>query len=85
MKITRILNDEIPFGMTGTNGAKALIEYLEIYYPNMDISGMLYQIVFVAGLGAQFVLSLHVRAEKDQLIEYFSNLSQSRIDLIVNK
>ena len=32
--ITRILNDEIPFGMTGTNGAKALIEYLEIYYPN---------------------------------------------------
>ncbi len=31
--ITRILNDEMPYGMTGTNGAIALIKYLEIYHP----------------------------------------------------
>ncbi len=29
--ITKILNDEIPYGMTGTNIGKALIKYLEKY------------------------------------------------------
>ena len=31
--ITRILNGDMPYGMTGTNGAIALIKYLEIYHP----------------------------------------------------
>lgn len=29
--ITKALNGEIPYGMTGTNGAIALIKYVEIY------------------------------------------------------
>ena len=32
--IEKILNNEFPYGMTGTNGAIALIEYLKIYHPN---------------------------------------------------
>jgi hypothetical protein len=32
--LTRVLNDEYPFGMSGTNIAIALIQYLEIYQPN---------------------------------------------------
>ena len=31
--ITKILNNEMPYGMTGTNGAIALIKYSEIYHP----------------------------------------------------
>ena len=31
--IEKILNNEFPYGMTGTNGAIALIEYMKIYYP----------------------------------------------------
>jgi hypothetical protein len=29
----RIFRNEMPYGMTGTNGAKALIQYVEKYYP----------------------------------------------------
>ena len=32
--IKRILNNEKPYGMTGTNGAKALIEYIDKYHPS---------------------------------------------------
>ncbi len=32
--IQKVLQNEIPYGMTGTNGAIALIEYLKKYHPN---------------------------------------------------
>lgn len=32
--LTKILNGEMPYGMTGTNGAKALIKYIKIYNPD---------------------------------------------------
>jgi len=32
--ITKVLNGENPFGMTSTNGAKAFVEFIKIYYPN---------------------------------------------------
>ncbi len=30
--LTKVLNGQAPYGWTGTNGAKALVQYIEIYH-----------------------------------------------------
>ena len=32
--LTKVLNGEAPYGWTGTNGAKALVEFMKIYHPD---------------------------------------------------
>ena len=32
--LTKILNGEAPYGWTGTNGAKALVEFMKRYHPD---------------------------------------------------
>lgn len=57
--IEKVLHNKIPYGMTGTNGAIALIEYLKIYNPD--------KIQTVAKLMLQYIKS--IQSENKPLIK----------------
>lgn len=48
--LEKILSNKRPYGMTGTNGAKALIEYVEKYHPEKKVSVVNLMIAYVESI-----------------------------------